>query len=156
MSSPYNTRRPGDPVPRGDVLKAARSWLGTPYHHQASLRGVGTDCLGLLRGVWRELYGCEAEVPPGYSRDWAEAGRREQLSEAAGRHLVRVPRSDMRPADVLLFRMRDGVPAKHVGLLASETTFIHAAEGVSVAEVALQAWWRRRIAAVYAFPGVTD
>ena len=28
-------------------------WIGTPYRHQASLKGVGCDCLGLVRGVWR-------------------------------------------------------------------------------------------------------
>ncbi|MFD0934795.1 peptidase P60, partial [Methylobacterium trifolii] len=38
-----------------DVVAQARLWLGTPYRHQASLAGVGCDCLGLLRGVWRGL-----------------------------------------------------------------------------------------------------
>ena len=33
------------------VIAAARGWIGTPYLHQASLKGVGTDCLGLVRGV---------------------------------------------------------------------------------------------------------
>ena len=41
------------------VISVARSWLGTPYHDQASLRGVGCDCLGLARGVWREVVGPE-------------------------------------------------------------------------------------------------
>ena len=39
------------------VVAAARSWLGTPYRHQASLKGAGADCLGVVRGVWRELVG---------------------------------------------------------------------------------------------------
>lgn len=38
-------------VTRKAIVNAARSWLGTPYHHQASLRGVGCDCLGLIRGL---------------------------------------------------------------------------------------------------------
>ena len=47
------------------VVKAARAWLGTPYRHQASTLGAGCDCLGLLRGVWRALYGDEpVAVPP--------------------------------------------------------------------------------------------
>ena len=49
---------------RDEIVEAARAWLGTPYHHQASLRGVGCDCLGLVRGVWRELYGPEPEAAP--------------------------------------------------------------------------------------------
>ena len=32
------------------IVAAARTWIGTPYEHQASCRGAGTDCLGLLRG----------------------------------------------------------------------------------------------------------
>ena len=43
----------GDGVDRGRIVRLARSWIGTPYHHQASVRGVGTDCIGLVRGVWR-------------------------------------------------------------------------------------------------------
>jgi len=54
------------------VLALAEPWIGTPYRHQASLRGVGCDCLGLIRGVWRELYGSEPELPPPYAPDWAE------------------------------------------------------------------------------------
>lgn len=49
------------------VVIAARAWIGTPYHHQASLMGVGTDCLGLVRGVWRDIHGRDAEAPPAYS-----------------------------------------------------------------------------------------
>ena len=46
------------------VVAAARQFLGTPYRHQASIVGVGCDCLGLLRGVWRVLYGGEPEAMP--------------------------------------------------------------------------------------------
>ena len=55
------------------IVAQARSWLGTPYHHQARLKGVGCDCLGLLRGLWRALIGPEPESPHAYSPDWAEA-----------------------------------------------------------------------------------
>jgi len=43
------------------VIAAARAWLGTPYHNQASLRGVGCDCLGLARGVGRDVVGAEPQ-----------------------------------------------------------------------------------------------
>ena len=79
-----------------DVVRLARQWVGTPYHHQASKRGVGADCLGLVRGVWRELYGHEAETPPPYTRDWAEASGRETMLEAATRHLRTIAPSEAR------------------------------------------------------------
>ncbi len=136
------------------VVAAARAWIGTPYHHQASVKGVGADCLGLIRGVWRDLYGGEAEHPPGYSRDWGEASGEETLLAAAARHLVAKPVGQALPGDVLIFRMRAGAVAKHAAVLATPQTIVHAMEDRLAAEIALTSWWRRRIAAVYAFPGI--
>ncbi len=140
-------------ITRADIVRVARTWLGTPYHHQASVKGIGADCLGLVRGVWRELYGRDAEAPPPYTRDWAEASGRETLLAAAGRHLAPVAPADARPGDVLVFRLRVATVAKHAGLLASTTTMIHAMEGGPACEVVLSPWWRRRIAGAFAFPG---
>ena len=96
-------------ISRDQVVARARGWIGTPYHHQASRRGVGTDCLGLVRGVWRELYGAEAEAAPAYSRDWAEASGEETLLEAARRHLVPLASIGPRAGDVVVFRLRPGL-----------------------------------------------
>lgn len=138
-----------------DVIVAeARSWIGTPYRHQASLRGVGCDCLGLVRGVWRALYGEEPERAPPYSRDWAEASLRETLAEAGARHLIPVAREAMQAGDVVLFRWRSGFVAKHAAILTAETSMVHAHDGAAVAEVAFAPWWRRRLAYVFRFPGV--
>jgi len=141
---------------RGEaVVAAARDWIGTPYRHQASCRGAGADCLGLVRGVWRELRGAEPEPVPAYSFDWAEAGRVETLWRAAGRHFTRKPMGEAAAGDLLLFRMRDGAVAKHLGLQAetgAAATFIHAYSGHGVVESPLSAPWRRRIVARFAFP----
>ncbi|MEL6872237.1 MAG: NlpC/P60 family protein [Pseudomonadota bacterium] len=142
------------PVTRANIVASARGWLGTPYHHQASRRGVGVDCLGLIRGVWRETYSTEAEVPPAYTRDWAEARGEDTLLDAAGRHMTRRTDDAREAGDVVIFRYRAGVPAKHVGILTGPRHFIHAMEGVPVSEVALCNWWQRRIAGVFTFPGV--
>ena len=135
------------------VVRRARAWIGTPYHHQASLRGVGTDCLGLVRGVWRELYGSDAENAPPYSRDWAEASGCETMLEAAARHLTPIEVGDAGPGDVLVFRLRAGVVAKHAGILTAPSSFVHAMEGAPATECALTPWWRRHIAGAFAFPG---
>ncbi|MFN3349642.1 NlpC/P60 family protein [Pseudorhodoplanes sp.] len=136
------------------IVAEARSWIGTPYRHQASLKGVGCDCLGLVRGVWRAIHGAEPEAMPAYSRDWAEAARRETLAEAGARHLVPVARDAMQPGDVLLFRWRAGLVAKHAAILTSDTAMVHAHDGAAVSEVAFAPWWRRRVAFVFRFPGV--
>jgi len=85
--APSTASRSPSPVDGGGIVIVARSWLGTPYRHQASVKGVGADCLGLVRGVWRDVVGGEMEAPPAYSADWAEVGGREMLLEAAERWL---------------------------------------------------------------------
>jgi NlpC/P60 family putative phage cell wall peptidase len=134
------------------IVAEARSWIGTPYHHQASLKGVGCDCLGLLRGVWRGVFGDEPERPPAYSSDWAEAGGAEALLAAAQRHLVEVETGAWQAGDVLLFRWRDGLPVKHCAIASSGRTMIHAHDGAAVCEVAVAPWWRRHLAHVFRFP----
>jgi NlpC/P60 family putative phage cell wall peptidase len=144
------------PISREAIIATARLWLGTPYHHQASVRGVGTDCLGLIRGIYRDLYGEEPAAVPGYSRDWAEASGEETLLTAAGAHLVELPRDIARAGDILIFRWRDGLAAKHAGIISAPDRMIHAVEGAAVCEVSLSPWWRRHCAATFAFPRITD
>lgn len=137
------------------ILAEARSWIGTPYRHQGSVKGAGTDCLGLLRGIWRAIHGAEPEAVPRYTEDWAEPGRVEVLLAAADRWLVRKPLAAPAQADVLLFRMRDGSIAKHLGLAAevgTEASFVHAYSGHGVIESPLSGPWARRIVGRYAFP----
>ncbi|MBW7055722.1 peptidase [Paracoccus bogoriensis] len=133
----------------------ARGWLGTPYVHQASTRGAGADCLGLIRGIWREIHGAEPESPPPYSGDWAECGGVEVLWQAALRHLRPVPAdAPLAAGQVLLFRMREGAIAKHLGLVsdAEGTRFIHAYTSHGVIESPLTRPWAGRIAARFRFP----
>lgn len=139
---------------REDIVAEARSWIGTPYRHQASLKGVGCDCLGLVRGVWRAVMGREPERAPPYAPDWAEASRGEPLAEAALRHLDAIACDQAAEGDVLLFRWRDGLAAKHLAIVTARDLMVHAHDGACVAEVALAPWWRRRIAYAFRFPGV--
>jgi NlpC/P60 family putative phage cell wall peptidase len=134
------------------VIAAARCWLGTPYHDQASVRGVACDCLGLVRGVWRELQGVEPMPIPPYSRDWGETGTREPLAEAARAVMLELPISNLAPGALILFRMRKGAVAKHCGIVTTPDRFIHAYERTGVIEEQLAAAWRRRLAFAFLFP----
>lgn len=134
----------------------ARTWLGTPYRHQASVRGEGTDCLGLVRGIWRELVGREPEPAPAYQSDWAEVGAEETLLAAARRWLTEKPLADAEIGDVLMFRMAAGCPVKHCAILSdtagTELRMIHAYWGRAVVESWIGASWRRRLVAVFGWP----
>ena len=137
------------------VVREAQTWVGTPYRHQASRKGVGCDCLGLVRGVWRELYGTEPEVHKPYSADWAETGGPDAMLDAARRCFIEKPKEAMAAGDVILFRWKPTHAAKHAGIVMSDSAFIHAYEGHAVMVSSLVPQWRSRIAGVFSFKGLS-
>ncbi len=155
-----------------EVVRIARTWERTPYRHQASVKGIACDCLGLARGVWREIYdSADPEKVPAYSADWAEASGEEMLLEAARRHMVLVAEGSdpeavlaaAEPGDLLIMRWRPHLPAKHCVILTEKGAdglpfgwrIIHAYDAAKrVAEVTLAPQWRKRIVAAFRFPAL--
>ena len=140
---------------REAALAEAMGWLGTAYQHQASVKGAGCDCLGLVRGVWRGLYGDEPEAVEPYRADWAEVCGEERLLAAARRWLVEKPLADAAPGDVLLFRMMPEAAVKHCAILSRARPtprIVHAYWGRAVVESWLGDWWRARLVAAFGFP----
>jgi len=138
-----------------EAVALARDWIATPYRHQASVQGAGADCLGLLRGVWRGLYGTEPEPVPAYSPDWSEPSKDEVLWRATQRHLLGKAIGVPAVGDVLLFRLATGCVAKHLGIvgrIGPDASFIHAYSRHGVVESPLSAPWARRIVARFTFP----
>ncbi|WP_082143738.1 NlpC/P60 family protein [Nitratireductor soli] len=137
---------------RQRIVAVARGFDGVAYRHQGADRH-GCDCLGLVRAVWRELYGFDAEAPPAYGPAWADPSGVETLLNAASRHLQPRPIAAMAAGDVLVFRWRPGLAAKHCGILTADDRMIHAYESAGrVAEGHIADAWRRRIAGVFSFP----
>ena len=134
------------------IIAEARRWFGTPYRHQASVRGQGCDCLGLIRGVWRAVIGVEPQTLPAYSPDWGEVTEEEHVLETANRYLRSIALSEAAAGDVIVFRWRPGMIAKHMGILTGPSRFIHAWRTAGVAEVALVPAWRGRLVAAFRFP----
>ncbi|MBP0617930.1 NlpC/P60 family protein [Jiella mangrovi] len=137
---------------RRRALAIARRWLGTPYRHQGSTQGVGCDCLGLLRGIWRELHDSEPEEPGAYAITWSLRAGPDRLLAAAERHLVPIEPAEALEGDVLLFRWRTGAPATHCALVDGGGRIIHAYQGSAVVSTALPRSWRARIAGAFRFP----
>lgn len=140
------------------AVAEARLWIGTPYVHQASVRGAGADCLGLIRGIWRALHGDEPEALPAYTADWGEVGGTELLLAGALRHLVPAAQDDpLGEGQVILFRMAPRAIAKHLGIVSrcgAVPSFIHAYDRHGVVESPLSRPWAARIAARFTFPGL--
>lgn len=149
---------------RAQVVAIARSWIGTPYRHQGCLKGAGCDCLGLIRGVWFDLYGFEPEPIVPYSASWAEERREETLRDAARRHLVEIAPDEgllgerllalIQPGDVLLFRIRDRGMAKHATILSEPGRIVHSYDRHAVMETAIPQAWCRKLAYAFRFPGL--
>lgn len=130
-----------------DIVAAARSWLGTPFHHQGRVKGVGVDCAGLVLGVAAEL-GIAIEDRRGY-------GRRpdsDELQRLVRARLAELALADARPGDVFLAAI-DG-RAQHLGFV-TEHGILHAyAPAHRVVEHRLDLAWAGRIVGAFRLPGV--
>lgn len=134
-----------------DVVTAARAWLGTPYRHRASTLGAGCDCLGLLRGVWRALYGAEPLPVPPYRADLRDPTHDGALRRAAETVLI-AEEGPLGAGQVVLFRLGGQAEPRHCGILISAERFIHAQEHLGVVEANLTPAWARRVAGRFRFP----
>ena len=128
---------------REQIIAGAREWIGTPWHHQARKKGVGSDCIGLFVGVLREL-GQPVKDVTWYRR--APEGD-ALLAELEARFWY-----DVEPGagSLLVFFIQRRQVAQHVGLLTADGTIIHAnAAARRVCEQAYDAEWQRRTLCAY-------
>ena len=124
------------------VLAEARSWLGTPWHHQARVRGVGVDCGGLVIGAFKAAGILPADYDAGYYGRHPDI---ERLVGALSEYALEA--QDIRPGDVLLFTIV-GSP-RHLAI-ATDRGMIHAWQGMkAVVEHGIDRRWRRRLYKIY-------
>lgn len=140
-----------------DVVRAARLWVGTRFQHQASLRGVGTDCVGLLVGVAYDLglADARAESRPAALNGYGRAPDPTLLLMGAEHYLD--PADGPSLGGVLLMRFH--AEPQHFAIVSSLAPYriIHAyAQARRVVENRLDDLWTSRIVRHYRFPGVTD
>lgn len=131
------------------IVEEARRWIGTPFRHRASVCGAGCDCLGLVLGLRRALGHADPVSIPAYAADWGATAGDEALWQALSRCLKAAGPVAM-PGDVLLFRLRRGAAAGHLGIQSqtgAEPRFIHAYSGHGVVESPLGTPWERRVVA---------
>jgi cell wall-associated NlpC family hydrolase len=100
---------------RAAVVAEARSWIGTPYHHAADVKGHGVDCAMLLVRVYCDLGLIELFDPRPYTRDWFLHRSEERYLGflLARSHEVRSPGL----GDIVLFRV--GRCFAHAGIVNS-------------------------------------
>ena len=89
---------------REAVLAEARSWLRTPYHHHANVKGAGVDCAYFVMECYAAA-GLANRIEPGhYPPDWfMHRGEERYLSQvlAQAREFSGPPQ----PADLVMFKI---------------------------------------------------
>jgi len=88
---------------RADVCAEALTWLRTPYHHCADVKGAGVDCAMLLVAVFRSLGLVPATLDPRpYAPAWFLHRDEEQFLGWLQRHGAEVERPQ--PGDVAVWK----------------------------------------------------
>ena len=149
-------------VTRAELVAEARMWVGTTFVHQHSAKGIGCDCMGLIRGIFLALGLAELDrlhlVPPEQIA-YGPVPDGVTLRRGCESFLRPISLEDARPGDMMLFRF--GRDPQHTALLGDYVhgglSLIHAlgpSHPGKVVEHRLDDSWRRNIVAAYAIPGV--
>ena len=139
------------------IIEAALSWVGTPYHHQQRLKGVGVDCAHLVAGVAIDagLLSPDVILPMDYSPQW-NLHNEEQMLLGHLEQFGCQQKDTAAPGDIICFTI--GRAVGHLGILISETQYVHAQNMVKPYQVTVNTLsdkWSRRHTHTYSFPGVT-
>lgn len=127
------------------LVEIARGYLGTPFHHQGRLPGVGLDCAGVVVCAAREL-GINVHDVKGYGRIPTNG----MFPAAVEGHCYRIAQADVQPGDLMMFAFR--TEPQHIAIVSrgEPTMLIHASSDVGkVVENRLDDTWQKRLRGCY-------
>lgn len=113
---------------RAAICAEARTWLGTPYHHMARVKGAGVDCLQILIGVYSAVGLIEAVDPGYYPNDWMLHRNEERYLAGVLQHATSTTTPQV--GDVALYRF--GRTFSHAAILLGTNLAIHSFIGRGV------------------------
>lgn len=127
---------------------AARLWAGTPFAAHSQARGVGADCVHLIRGILDEAGFHCPPLAATYPLDWADHQERSlllaYLEESASFECA----GSAEPGDVLCIQL--GRCCHHAGLMLPRGRFLHCLRRIgTVEQMFADATWHKRIVAIY-------
>lgn len=111
---------------REQVVAEALTWLKTPYHHQAHIKGVGVDCAQLLIEVYADAGVIERFDPRPYPPDWMLHRSEERYLGWVTKYAREV--TAPLPGDMAVFRF--GRCVSHAGIVTAWPTIVHAYIGL--------------------------
>lgn len=145
------------PLMREQVIAEAETWVGTRWLHQASCKGAGTDCIGLIAGVAANCGSLEAQqflATPEWRR-YPRTPQPEFMYKVCDLLMDRVQLNELKVADVMMFRDSSNRHPIHFGFLVPGNKMIHAWAVVKkVAKHQLDQGWREKLVRVYRLRGI--
>jgi len=115
---------------RQAVIAEALSWLSTPFHHEAMVKGAGVDCGMLLVAVYRAAGLIPAITVEHYAYQWHLHKSEEKYLEYLSQFGREIPEGEQGPGDVVIWKM--GRCFSHAAIITSWPLIIHAAVGLGV------------------------
>lgn len=144
---------------RAAIVAEAKSWHGTPWQHQASLKGVATDCLGLIAGVGLNVgvQGADKWRSDARTRNYPRPPNARLLLLICDEYLDRIAVDDVQLADILILRFGD--EPRHFAIVTGldPARIVHAYDSPScgrVVETGLGGGWDQRIVRAYQYRGI--
>ena len=109
---------------RTAVVAEAMSWAGTPWHHQARVKGAGVDCANLVIAAYHNA-GMIDDIDPGnYPRDWHIHRDEERFLTFVPSFAVEIGEGEVGPGDLVLFRI--GRVFSHGAIVTTWPQGVHA------------------------------
>jgi cell wall-associated NlpC family hydrolase len=111
------------PEKRAEIIRAAREWLGTPYHHHARIKKAGADCAMFPLAVYQECGVLPADFqPPDYSMQW-HLHHSEEIYLQTITPFTQKKSSEPLPADFVVFKF--GRAFSHGAIVVEWPLIIH-------------------------------
>lgn len=112
-----------DQEERDRFVNAAKSWLGTPYHHRAQVKGAGVDCATLIAACAYEAGLCPKLELPFYTFQWNVNQSDEAYLNVVRQYMHEVP-THTGPGDIVVWKF--GKTFSHGAIIVQWPIIIHA------------------------------
>jgi len=143
---------------RSEVVAESRSWIGTPYHRRAFIKGVGVDCGLLPYAVYRKFELIPEFTAEWLANDWFANTTQERYLLMIERYLKKLfvtqARRDFRPeflpGNLVVAKVFDSPVFNHAGIITTWPRVVHAVpDCVSEVDAAADPAWAGRVIAVF-------
>ena len=130
------------------IVKEARTWIGTPYHKMARVKGAGADCFTFIAEVMISQGIFERDDLPVYSDDWFAHQSEEVYLKLLFRHCggmlksLTYVSSKLAPGNIITMRTANSKIFNHGAIVSSWPKIIHCIyEGVVEMDASRDPMW---------------